>query len=73
MSNPTVLERVELHKTKVAHGFIDFWSTGEITLHEVYIDSNSPFDIDKTGYHVMMSIRGEDVKKLRNILNNRYI
>lgn len=71
--NPVILlERVQLHRTEIAYSYVDFWSTGDVVIHEIYNDSNSPFDIDRTGYHVMMAIRGSDARKLRDVLNERY-
>ena len=58
-----------LHKTDVAHAFLEVWDTGDITLHEIYNNRLSPFEIDRVGYHVLMSVRGSDVDKLRELLN----
>lgn len=72
-TNKYLLSRTELHRTNTSHVFVDVCSDGDITIHEIYKDSESKFPEDKNGYQVIMSVRGSDVIKLRDLLNEVYV
>lgn len=66
------VRRVILHKTRSSMTFVDFYvNIPDVVLHELYADKDND-DIDpniRYDYHVVFSLRGEDVQKLKDALN----
>lgn len=67
-----IIQTVCLHQTDTSMTYVDVFNDGDVMIHELYADHNSPSRVVHPDavydYHVIMGIRGTDVEKLRILL-----